>query len=218
MSELDTKEVTVVRQQSSKALAAANTLQITSADEMTTATDHLSKMKTVAKMIKDRKELITKPLTEALNSARDLFKPIEANLAEAERLVKSKMVAYQTKIEDDAEVERLRLAKRVEKGTMKPETAVRKMEEIQEAPKSVQGKTGAMAFRNTKKVRFAELTSISPEGIMELVRGGYLLWNEPAARRDALAGKGVAGVEIYEEKVVASSSQLDADSPLLGQK
>ena len=92
---------------------------------------------------------------EALNSARDLFKPIEANLAEAERIVKGKMVAYQTKVDEEAEAERLRLAKRVEKGTMKPETAVKKMEAIEEAPKSVQGKTAAMAFRTIKKVKLS---------------------------------------------------------------
>lgn len=216
--DIDTKEVTVVKQQSSKALAAAQELAITSPEEMTVATDHLSKMKQVAKMIKERKEAITKPLMEALNSARDLFKPIEANLAEAERIVKGKMVAYQTKVEADAEAERLRLAKRVEKGTMKPETAVRKMEQIEEAPKTVQGKTGAMAFRNVKKVRFADVKSLSPVAQIALCEAGYLVWDESAARRDALAGKLTTGVEVYEEKVVASSSKLDADSPLLGQK
>lgn len=218
MSEIDTKEVTVVKQQSNKALEAAQGLTISSPEEMTVATDHLSKMKTVAKMIKDRKEAITKPLSEALNSARDLFKPIEANLAEAERIVKSKMVTYQTKVEADAEAERLRLAKRVEKGTMKPETAVRKMEEIVEAPKSVQGKTGAMAFRNVKKVRFVDLATLKGPEIIQLALGGYLSWNEPLARKEALAGKAIPGAEVYEEKVVASSSRLDADSPLLGQK
>ena len=216
--EIDTKEVSVVKSQASKALSAATDLKIESPEEMVVATDHLSKMKSVAKMIKERKEAITKPLTEALKSARDLFQPMEANLAEAERIVKHKMVNYQLGEEKKAEQERLRLATRVEKGTMKPETAVARMENIQDAPKSVQGKTGSMAFRTVRKVRFAELSTLSPEGILELVRGGYLTWNETAARRDALAGRVVTGVEVYEEKVVASSSILDADSPLLGQK
>lgn len=218
--DIDTKEVSVVKQQSNKALDAAQSLTITSPEEMTVATDHLSKMKTVAKMIKDRKEAITKPLSEALNSARDLFKPIEANLAEAERLVKGKMVAYQTKVEADAEAERLRLAKRVEKGTMKPETAVRKMEEIQEAPKSVQGKTGAMAFRNVKKVRITPLAEVKMDAgqLGYCIAKGYLVWNETLVRKDALAGAPIPGAEVYEEKVVASSAKLDADSPLLGQK
>lgn len=216
--DIDTKEVSVVKQQSSKALAAAQELTITSPEEMAVATDHLGKMKQVAKMIRERKEAITKPLTEALNSARDLFKPIEANLAEAERVVKGKMVGYQTQVEKDAEEERLRLAKRVEKGTMKPETAVRKMEEIEEAPKTVQGKSSAMAFRNVKKVRFADLATLTIPQITLLRGGGYIVWDESKARRDALAGKEVPGAEVYEEKVVASSSKLDADSPLLGQK
>ena len=207
--DIDTKEVSVVKQQSSKALAAAEALTITTPEELATATDHLGKMKQVAKMIKDRKEAITRPMMEALNSARDLFKPIEANLAEAERIVKGKMVTYQTEVEKKAEEERLRLAKRVEKGTMKPETAVRKMEEIQDAPKSTQGKTAAMAFRNVKKYRVTDESKLPRE---------YLMPNMPAITEALKAGKAVSGAEVYEEKVVASSSKLDADSPLLGQK
>jgi hypothetical protein len=218
MSEIDTKEVAVVQQQSSKALTAAQELTIAKAEDLSAASELLIKMKKVGKMIKDRKEEITKPLQTALNSARDLFKPIESNLVEAERVVKGKMVDYQNKIEKDANDERLRLAKRVEKGTMKPITAVRKMEEIQEAPKSVQTTSGAMAFRDVKKVRFADVTALKGPEIIELVLNGYLVWNETVARKDALAGKQIPGVEVYTEKVVASSSKLDSDSPLLGQK
>lgn len=207
-----------MKTQATKALTAAQELEIKSPEQMTAATDLLSKMKTVAKMIKERKEAITKPLTEALNSARDLFKPIETNLADAERIVKGKMVDYQQAVEFKAEEERLRLAKRVEKGTMKAETAVAKMEKIEDAPTTVQGSVGAMAFRTVKKVRFAELASLSAPDIAALVSGGYVAWNETAARKDALAGKNVPGVEVYEEKVVASSSRLDAEHPFLGQK
>lgn len=214
----DTKEVAVVKTQATKALTAAQELEIASPEQMTSATDLLSKMKTVAKMIKERKEAITKPLTEALNSARDLFKPIESNLADAERIVKGKMLDYQRAIDEENEKKRLALAKKVETGYMKPETAVAKMEKIEDAPTTVQGSVGAMAFRNVKKVRFAELATLSGPDIAALVSGGYVVWNETVARRDALAGKNVPGAEVYEEKVVASSSRLDAEHPFLGQK
>lgn len=214
----DTKEVAVVRTQATKALAAAQELEITTPEQMTSATDLLSKMKTVAKMIRERKEAITKPLTEALNSARDLFKPIELNLAEAERVVKGKMVGYQTAADLEAEKKRLALAKKVETGYMKPETAVARMEQIEDAPTAVQGKVGAVAFRTVKKVKFADLTKLSCADLNALATSGYLEWNETAARKAALAGELKVGVQVYEEKVVASSSKLDADSPLLGQK
>ena len=216
----DTKEVAVVKTQATKALTAAQELEIASPEQMTSATDLLSKMKTVAKMIKERKEAITKPLTEALNSARDLFKPIESNLADAERIVKGKMLDYQRAIDEENEKKRLALVKKVETGYMKPETAVAKMEKIEDAPTTVQGSVGAMAFRTVKKVRFADVATLSDKDIVWNAKHGYLVWDEVAARRAAFAGPQSVppGVEVYEEKVVASSSRLDAEHPFLGQK
>lgn len=207
--EPDTKEVAVVKTQATKALTAATELAIKSPEDMTSATDMLSKMKAVAKTIKERKEAITKPLSEALASARDLFKPIEQNLAEAERVVKGKMLDYQNEADKKAEEDRLKLAQRVERGTMKPETAVAKMEQIQDAPTSVQGKVGAMAFRTIKKYRVTDESLLPRE----------FLTPDMGKITEALkAGRTVPGAESYDEKIVASSRQLDADSPLLGHK
>lgn len=191
----ETKEVTVVKQQATKALGAAQTLTITSDKDMEGATDLLSKMKTVAKMIKAQKETITKPLMEALENARGLFKPIETNLAEGEALVKRKMLDYQRIVDEKAEADRLKLAQRVEKGTMKPETAVAKMEAIQEAPKAVQGKVGAIATRIVKKYRVTDESKLQRE---------YLIPNMPAITEALKAGKVVLGAEVYEEKVIAA--------------
>ena len=207
--EMETKEVSVVKQQATKALGAAQELEIADDEGMVGATDLLSKMKSVAKMIKERKEQITRPLMEALESARGLFKPIETNLAEAERVVKTKMLAYNAEQDRKAEAERLKLAKRVEKGIMKPETAVAKMEAIQAAPANVQGKTGAMAFRTIKKYRVTDESKLPRE---------YLMPDTAKINEALKAGKEVPGAEAYEEKIVASSRQLEADSPLLGHK
>ena len=95
METVETKELAVVRGQVTKAMDAANGLAIGTKEEMVAATDVLSRIKKVAKMARDRKEEITKPLNDALKSARDLFRPLEDGLAEAERIVKGKMVAWQ---------------------------------------------------------------------------------------------------------------------------
>lgn len=213
----DTKEVAVVKQQATKALTAAQELEIKSAEQMTSATDLLSKMKTVAKMIRERKEAITKPLNEALASTRCLFQPMESNLAEAERVVKGKMLDYKREQDRVADEARIKLAKKVETGYMKPETVVERMGKIEDAPTSVQGKNSAMSFRTVRKVRLAELKDLSVADLTFLAQGGYIEWNS-SARADALKGIKVPGAEVYEDQVVASSSVLDADSPLLGQR
>lgn len=207
--EPDTKEVAVVKQQATKAVTAAQELVIKDAEGMTLATDVLAKIKKVAKMAKERKEAITKPLSEALNSARDLFKPIEANCAEAEQIIKRKMVEYDNVQTKKADEERLKLAQRVERGTMKATTAVAKIAAVQEAPKSVQGASGAMAFRMVKKYRVVDETLIPRE---------YLVPDTARIFEALKRGVAVPGAECYEDKIVASSSQLDAESPLLGHK
>jgi len=204
MAEIETKEVAVIKEETSKALNAAQSITIATPEDMVKATDMLSSMKTVAKTVKERKEAITKPLNEALASARDLFKPIETNLAEAERVVKGKMLAYQDAVEKKAEADRLKIAKKVESGYMKPETAVAKMDAIKEPERHVQGNVGSVQTRTVRKVRFVDLGTLSGPEIIQLALGGYLQWDEVAARKDALAGKTIPGVGVYEEKVIGA--------------
>jgi len=189
------KEIALVKTQASKALTAATEMVIASPEDMTKATDVLSKIKSVGKMIKERKEAITKPLNEALASARGLFKPIEQNHEQAEKIIKDKMLAYQRKMDEAAEAERLRLAKRVEKGTMKAETAVAKMENIQEAPTTVQGAVGQVSTRIVKKYRVTNEALLPRE---------YLVPDMGKITEALKAGATVPGAEVYEEKVIAA--------------
>lgn len=188
---VESKELTTVRQQASKALGAAETLVIASPDDMAAATDVLSKIKTVGKMIKERKESITRPLNESLKSVRDLFQPIESNHADAERIIKGKMLAWQDAEEKRIAREQLAIAKRVEKGTMKPETAVAKMENVGTVQTTSKGKIGEVSTRIVKKYRVTDESKLPRE---------YLIPNMPKITEDLKSGRDVPGAEIYEEK------------------
>ena len=196
METIDQREVSIVKQQATKALTAATALIIKTDEDMVSATDMLSKIKQVGKMIKDRKEQITRPLTEALNSARDLFKPIELSHYNAEVMIKSKMLAYQDDQDKKREVEKMKLAERVEKGTLKPETAIKRMEDIQEVQTNVKGKFGEVTTRTIKKVRIVDESKLPRE---------YLVPNMPKINEDSLKqGVQIPGVEIFEERVIAA--------------
>ncbi len=196
MENIDTKEVAVIKQQASKALTVAQELVIDGTSGMIKATDVLSKIKSVGKMIKDRKEQITRPLMEALNSARDLFKPIEQSHAEAERVIKQKMLDYQAEQERQQEAEKARLAARVEKGTMKAETAIKKIEDMGEVQTTTRGKVGEISTRIVRKTRITDETKIPRE---------YLIPDMPRINEAVLKlGKEIPGVEIVEEKVIAA--------------
>lgn len=191
----ETKEIATVKQQATKALGLAQEMVIASADDRVRATDVLSKMKTVAKMIKEREEAITKPLNEALSSARDLFRPMKQNLAEAESVVKTKMLAYDAAEEKRIAEEQQKIAEKVEAGKMKPETAMKKIENIGEVKTSVQGKVGQTQTRTVKKYRVVDESKIPRE---------YLVPDMGKITEAFKAGKVVPGAEAYEEKIISA--------------
>lgn len=196
MAELETKEVAIVKQQATKAVTMAESLVITNDTELASATDILSKVKKLGKMIKERKEEITRPLMDSLNSVRDLFKPIEQSHAEAERIIKSKMLAYQEEQERIRAAEEAKIAKSLESNRIKPETAIKKMENLPEVQTSMKGSVGAISTRIVKKVRITDETKIPRE---------YLTPNMPLINEAALKqGKEIPGIEVYEEKVIAA--------------
>jgi hypothetical protein len=195
MTDLEPKEISLVKTQATKAYNAAQELTITTPEEMVIATDHLSKMKTVAKMIKERKEAITKPLNEALSSARDLFKPIESNLADAEALVKRKMLDYNDKVEREQAEKQAKIAKSLEDGKISEKTAIKKMEAVPEVQNSVQGKVGAVSTKLIKKYRVVDESKLPREFLMP----------DMGKITEALkAGQTVAGAEMYEEKIISA--------------
>lgn len=188
------QELDVVQDQTSKAMQMATELIIDSDAKMFEATDLLKKIKVVGKMITDKKELITKPLNQALKEARDMFRPIEESCAESESLVKRKMITYQNEQERIRKAELAKIEKKVETGTMKVETAIKKIETVQEVQKSVQGTFGAASTRIIKKVRITDENLIPRE---------YLVPDMKKIEQVAKAGVVIPGVEVYEEKSIA---------------
>lgn len=193
ISNPETKEVAIVKQQATKAVAAATAMVIATDDDLAAATDVLSKIKKVAKMAKERKELITKPLNEALSSARDLFKPIEQNCADAEGIIKKKMLTYQDEQQAIRDKATAQIDKRVEKGTLKEETAADKIAALPEVKKAVTGKFGGISTRNVTKYRVTDAALLPRE---------YLV-PDMAKITDAIkSGTTVPGAEAYTERVI----------------
>ena len=167
----------------------ANAFTVNSKDDMEAGNALLKEVKAVSDVITERKEKIVRPLMASLASVRDLFKPLEITLDTAKKDIKAKMLAWQ--IEEDARIakEEDRIAKRIEKGTMKAETAVSKLEQLKEsAPKS--------NIRILVKVRVVNEAEIPRE---------YLV---PDLKKitEAIIQHGlvVPGAEKYEEKSIVT--------------
>ena len=143
---IDTKQLVVPKQQATKALSAANALSITSNDELIVGVELLGRIKTAQKAITDKKQAITKPINEALKEIRSLFAPIEKSIDEAEGIVKNKMLVYNETTEQAAREQEAKIAARVEKGTLKPETAANKIAAIERVQPTTTGNNGAAQF------------------------------------------------------------------------
>lgn len=193
--------LTPVKRQVTTISNQAGDLFIDSQESLSQATDILSKIKTASKDVKKRKEEITKPLNEALKSARSLFKPIEDDLASAERTIKDKMLDYSNEVERKAAEQAAKLEDRVERGTMRTDTAMRKMDEIETLGTQVQGEKGSVQFRTVRNIKIVDPTKIP---LKYLMNEKVLAAISAAVRTDVLNGTKVDGVEIVEERQVAA--------------
>lgn len=193
--------LTPVKRQVTTISNQAGDLDIDSQESLQAATDILSKIKTSAKEVKAKKDEIIKPMNAALKSARDLFRPLEADLATAERTIKDKMLDYSNAVEAEAAEKAAKLEKRVEKGTMRTDTAMRKMDEIETVGDSVKGESGSVQFRTVRTIKIVDPAKIP---LKYLANEKVLAAISAAVRTDVLNGTKVDGVEIVEEKQVAA--------------
>lgn len=101
-------------------LAFVTAFQITSHDDYLLAADELIALKTKAKALEDKRTGITGPINAALKAINDLFRAPAQLLANAEAILKQKMLAYEQeqariaaevrrKAEEKADAERKRL-------------------------------------------------------------------------------------------------------------
>lgn len=188
-----TTELAPLKAQVTRLENEANEVIITTPEENASATNLKAKLNETKKQIKERKEEITKPLNAALSSARALFAPLEEQYEKAEKTLAGKLIAYKQKVEAETRAAEAKLAARVEKGTMKLETAERKIEELPTVQKTVQTDHGRVQFRKIKKVRITN---------QNLIPDQYWVIDEVKLRKDILAGIAVPGAELYEEEIV----------------
>ena len=189
------KELAEYKEKASTVQQAANNYAIATKGDFDAGADLLHQVKETKNFLTSRKEEITRPLMNALASVRDFFKPFESAYAEAEKTIKAKMLAYQVAEEERIEKEKERIAKRIDKGTMKAETAINKLENLGSANTAASGAVGKVTTRTLTKIRIINETLIPRE---------YMSPNLPLIT-EAILRKGVEiqGVEKYTEKVIA---------------
>ncbi len=173
----------------------ANALVINETKDMESAVVLLSETNRVADKIKEQKELLTRPAQDILNEVRLRYKPVEVACANAIATVRNKMMAYQREVERVVAEKEAKLLARVEKGTMRPETAVSKMEALPDVKADVRTEAGMVEWRSVQKL-------VIEDG--KLIPREYLDVNEVRIKAAFKEGKVVAGCKMITERVPAN--------------
>jgi len=183
-----------IKKQVSSIIKSAGSLKINSAPGLVEATDILGKIKSVGREIKEKRDSIIKPLNEAKNNAMDLFRPLESDWSEAERIVKKKMTIFGDQQAEKAREKEVEITEKIESGKMDIEKGAEKLDKIVPANK-VEADNGSIQFRMVKKVVI--------ENEFDVPRD-FLILDMVKIRRSALAGFIIPGVKVVEEREVSS--------------
>ena len=188
------KALAPIKARATKMQSIVNALVIKDEASLAEATKIRAGIKDVAKQIDAKKKEITTPLNTALKNVRALFAPLETACEESSRAVDQKVIAYNQEIEKTRLAEEERLAGKVEKGQMKPETAAKKLEGLPEIQRHVTTDKGAMTIVKIKKFKVVDLSKVPLQ---------YHLPNETEIRRAMYAGTELTGVEYWTEDQVS---------------
>lgn len=186
---MNDKEIAPLKKEIASIAKLAEAFEIQSSADMVQATTILSQMNKYADSMKEKKELLTKPLNEALKNARSMFKPLEELYEDAIENLRGKMTVYQTEAMRLKKEEEQKIAMRVKAGSgnLSVETAVKKIAEIAPVEKEVSTTEGLVQFRESKILKIIDQNIIPRE---------YLTVNETLILKDLKAGKNIAGVEL----------------------
>jgi len=185
--------VAVVEKDVSPLVVQAESISITSPEDMQGAVAFLSRLNTQLDRITTEKERVTKPLNDALKVERSRWKPLETMLDQAISVVRQRISMYQTEATNKAkEAEDKIIARTGEgKGKFTAETAVRKLGEVERAEDTVATDEGVVKFRDKKCFEVVDIAMLPVE---------YIVPNEVAIRKRLVEGVELPGVRYWVEQ------------------
>jgi len=223
MPEVVTKEsMAIVEKKTSNLVAQAEAIVVKTDEDLAKASEFLSNVKTFQRFVKQEKDKRLGPVKETKAWIEGLFSPVEDQIEESETKVKRAMSDYHDKQEKENARKLAAIAAKAESGKLKPETAVRKVEELGEVKTNVKTTAGTSTFSKVKKVRIAnqkllleELFKMAPKEISsKMIPAAYWIVDEVIFRAACLTeaktqnklGELIKGGEVYEETIVGGRS------------
>lgn len=167
-------------------------------EDLKKATEVLSQIKTLLKTIDNKKKSIIQPLKLSIKEITDLFTPSETRLKGAESELKMSVLDYQAKVEEKNRKKAEKIEQQNAEGKIDLNQSINKMAKLENVEGTIKSDGGGeLQFRTLRKVRIVDELKIPRE---------YLVPDTTKINKVALAGVEIPGVEVYEEKTVASKA------------
>lgn len=161
-------------------------ITIKDAEDMAEASKARAHLKALEKAADNEKQKVLKPLNAARKAEQDRWKPLEDKIDAALSVLDKEMTLYRTEQIRLVRVAEEKLAAKVQKGTLRPETAVAKMDAL-DRPEELDN-TG---FRPYPCFEVMDMTLLPIE---------YHMADEQAIRTAMKSGTQLAGVRYWTEQ------------------
>lgn len=177
--ELMTKAELIVRE--------AKEMVVQDKDSLTTAVDFLGKIATAKKEVDSRRRFFTDPLNQQVKSINDLFRNYSDPLAEADKIVRNKVLAYQAEEAKRVAEEQQRV---IEEAKAQTEGfAPIPISIVEEPEKTVRAGAGSATTRQVWTFKIVDPSKVPDE---------YKVIDEKKIAAVVKAGvRNIPGVEIY---------------------
>lgn len=145
----------------------AKALEVKTRDDLTgPATEALSSIKKQAKALETERKAMKQPSIDAGKRVDELFKPPIEELTEAEGILKGKMLRAKSKFDQEDEEKEAKILARADKtgkGSLKEETAINQVSDIDRVQKTVKSGGGSATFKKVRQVFITDLEAIPVE-------------------------------------------------------
>ena len=185
------QEVVSIKTQAAELAAYADALVIKIEDDVKTASNMLSTVRSMTKQTDEQRRFFVDPYGELVKKINDYFRPFSLILKSSDSTISRKLGDYRMAQEAKAEKARQATMTKIEAGKITLEQGMAKLENVKEVDKTVRTSEATMTFTIVKKVEIVDASLLSRE---------YLIPDEVKIRKVAIAGVVIPGVKVTETK------------------
>lgn len=190
MNPTNTESIEIVKERITGMREMVEQTEITDQATFAAVSDKIQKIKQIAKFVREEMEKYTKPAREIITTAQARYLPYEKECKDAEAALKAKAKAFFDAQEAERQRKEAIIARQLENGRIKEDTAIKKLDAIPATPNSVRGEASLLIARKVRIVEIKDPFKVPDE---------YWIIDEGRVKKAALAGAIIPGVIIREK-------------------